>query len=72
MELAMALSQEEAPNGVRVNVVAPASIRTARNVAEMGAAARFVELDDVAAAVAWLCSTQAQAVTGQVIRLAPR
>jgi len=72
LELAMALAQEEATNGVRVNVVAPASIRTARNVAEMGAAARYVELEDVAAAVAWLCSAQAQAVTGQVIRLAPR
>jgi NAD(P)-dependent dehydrogenase (short-subunit alcohol dehydrogenase family) len=70
--MAMALAQEEAVNGVRVNVVAPASIRTARNVAEMGADARFVELEDVAAAVAWLCSDQARAVTGQVVRLAPR
>src|SRR4051812_32023785 len=72
LTLAMALAQEEASNGVRVNVLAPASIRTAKNIADMGADARYVEREDVAATVSWLCSSAAQAVTGQVIRLAPR
>lgn len=72
LTLAIALSQEEAANGVRVNVVAPAAIRTATNLADMGSGARFVEREDVAATVAWLCSSEARAVTGQVIRLAPR
>jgi 3-oxoacyl-[acyl-carrier protein] reductase len=72
MTLAVALSQEEAANGVRVNVVAPAAIRTAANVADMGGDARYVEREDVAATVAWLCSSEARAVTGQVVRLAPR
>jgi NAD(P)-dependent dehydrogenase (short-subunit alcohol dehydrogenase family) len=72
MTLAVALAQEEAANGVRVNVVAPAAIRTAANVADMGGDARYVEREDVAATVAWLCSSEARAVTGQVVRLAPR
>ena len=72
LTLAIAISQEEAASGVRANVVAPAAIRTAANMADMGPDARFVEREDVAATVAWLCSTEARAVTGQVIRLAPR
>lgn len=72
LTLAVALSQEEASNGVRINVVAPAAIRTASNEADMGQNARFVEREDVAATVAWLCSEQARAVTGQVLRLTPR
>jgi 3-oxoacyl-[acyl-carrier protein] reductase len=72
LTLAMALSQEEAPAGVRVNVVAPAAIRTAANLSGMGAGAKYVEREDVAATVAWLCSAEAQAVTGQVVRLSPR
>jgi NAD(P)-dependent dehydrogenase (short-subunit alcohol dehydrogenase family) len=72
LTLAMALAQEEAASGVRVNVLAPAAIRTARNVAEMGTDARYVEREDVAATVAWLCSQQSLALTGQVLRLAPR
>ena len=72
LTLAISISQEEAANGVRVNIVAPAAIRTASNEADMGANARFVERDDVAATVAWLCSEQARSVTGQVLRLTPR
>jgi NAD(P)-dependent dehydrogenase (short-subunit alcohol dehydrogenase family) len=55
-----------------VNVVAPAAVRTAANVNEMGNGRKYVEREDVAAAVAWLCSAEARAITGQVIRLAPR
>jgi NAD(P)-dependent dehydrogenase (short-subunit alcohol dehydrogenase family) len=69
--LAAALAQEEASNGVRVNVLAPAAIRTATNLADMGPDARFVEREDVAATVSWLCSESARAVTGQILRLAP-
>ena len=72
LSLAIAISQEESSTGVRVNVVAPAAIRTATNTAEMGEGARFVEREDVAATVAWLCSDGARSVTGQVIRLSPR
>lgn len=71
LTLSSALSQEEAPNGVRVNTLAPAAIRTVTNIADMPKA-RFVEREDVAATVSWLCSEAAAAVTGQVIRLSPR
>jgi 3-oxoacyl-[acyl-carrier protein] reductase len=71
LTLAIALSQEEASNGVRVNVLAPAAIRTASNTADMPNA-RFVEREDVAATVSWLCSDQAKSITGQVLRLTPR
>ena len=71
LALAAGLSQEEASHGVRVNTLAPAAIRTATNTADMPNA-RFVEREDVAATVSWLCSDGAAAVTGQVIRLSPR
>ncbi|HVZ76989.1 MAG TPA: SDR family oxidoreductase [Gemmatimonadaceae bacterium] len=67
--LMRAVAQEERDNGVRANAVAPAAIRTADNVRDMGADARYVEREDVASAVLFLCSPAARAVTGQVIRL---
>lgn len=55
--------------GVRANALAPAAIRTATNEASMGADAKYIEREDVAAAVAFICSDAARAITGQVIRL---
>lgn len=69
--LVRALAAEERAHGVRANAVAPAAIRTRDNVATMGAGERYVEREHVAAAVLWLSSPAAAAVTGQVIRLAP-
>ena len=70
--LATAISQEERQFGVRANILAPGAIRTAANVAAMGPGARFVEREDVAATVSYLCSNAARAITGQVLRLSPR
>lgn len=67
--LARAIAQEEAPNGVRANAIAPGAIRTAANVAAMGADARYIERAEVADTVLFLCSTAASAINGQVIRL---
>ncbi|HEX8725396.1 MAG TPA: SDR family oxidoreductase [Gemmatimonadaceae bacterium] len=68
--LMRAVAREEQAAGVRANAVAPTAIRTASNLASMGAAAHYVEREAVADAVWFLCSDAARAVTGQVIRLA--
>lgn len=70
--LAIAISQEERSHGIRANVLAPGSIRTATNVAAMGTAGPFVERQDVAATVSYLCSDAAGAINGQILRLTAR
>jgi NAD(P)-dependent dehydrogenase (short-subunit alcohol dehydrogenase family) len=69
LALMHAVADEEAPHGVRANAVAPTAVRTAANVAAMGAdGMRYVEREEVAETVWWL-ATAATAVTGQVVRL---
>jgi NAD(P)-dependent dehydrogenase (short-subunit alcohol dehydrogenase family) len=65
--LMRAVAQEERKNGVRANAVAPTAIRTAANLESMGENARYVEREEVASAVTFLCD--AEAITGQVIAL---
>ena len=68
--LMRAVAQEERGNGVRSNALAPTSIRTATNVESMGPDVRYVEREEVASAVDFLCfSPASRAVTGQVIQL---
>lgn len=65
-----AIAQEEQEHGVRANALAPAAIRTASNEQDMPAGTPLVERESVAAAVLWLCSDGARAVSGELIRLA--
>jgi NAD(P)-dependent dehydrogenase (short-subunit alcohol dehydrogenase family) len=69
--LMRSVADEGRATGVRANALAPAAIRTATNEATMGGGSeqRYVEREDVAATVAFLCSPAAGAITGQVIRL---
>lgn len=69
VSLMRSVAQEERTSGVRANALAPTSIRTATNVQSMGENVRYVEREEVAATVAFLCSDAASAVTGQVIAL---
>ncbi|PYP75719.1 MAG: NAD-dependent oxidoreductase [Gemmatimonadetes bacterium] len=69
LTLVQALAQEERDNGVRANALAPAAIRTAANLAEMGPDTAYVTREAVADVVLWLCSDAARAVTGQVVRV---
>lgn len=67
--LMRSVADEGREHGIRANALAPAAIRTATNEASMGADARYIEREEVASAVAFLCSPAASAITGQVIRL---
>jgi NAD(P)-dependent dehydrogenase (short-subunit alcohol dehydrogenase family) len=69
LTLAQAIAQEERDNGVRANALAPTSIRTAANLADMGPDAAYVTREAVAEVVLWLCSDAARAVTGQIVRV---
>lgn len=67
--LMRAVAQEERGNAIRANALAPTAIRTASNIATMGEKVRYVEREEVADVVAFLCSDAARAITGQVIAL---
>jgi NAD(P)-dependent dehydrogenase (short-subunit alcohol dehydrogenase family) len=65
--LMQTIAQEERAAGVRANAVAPTTIRTADNLAAMGADTPMVTREVVADVVLWLCSDASRAVTGQVM-----
>jgi NAD(P)-dependent dehydrogenase (short-subunit alcohol dehydrogenase family) len=67
--LMRAIAAEERDHGVRANAVAPSAIRTATNIETMGEGARYVEREQVAAVVTFLCSHAASAISGEVIAL---
>ena len=69
LALMHAVAEEERAAGVRANAVAPTAVRTADNLRAMGEGVRYVEREDVAGAVRYLCSDAARAVTGQVLKL---
>jgi NAD(P)-dependent dehydrogenase (short-subunit alcohol dehydrogenase family) len=69
LTLVQVIAQEERDAGVRANALAPAAIRTAANVADMGTDTAYVTREAVADVVLWLCSDAARAVTGQVVRV---
>ena len=68
--LMRAVADEERDAGVRVNAIAPTAIRTAANLQAMSGNVRYVEREQVAATTLFLCSSDASAVTGQILRLA--
>lgn len=70
LALMRAVAEEERDTGVRANAVAPTAIRTVANLASMGEGVRYVEREQVAATVLFLCSDAASAITGQTVRLA--
>ena len=70
ISLMRSVAQEERESGVRANALAPTSIRTATNVEAMGDSARYVEREQVAEAVEFLCfSEAARSINGQVVQL---
>ena len=69
LTLMRAVAAEERPHGVRANAVAPAAVRTASNVADMGERSGYVDRESVADVIAFLVSPLARNVSGQVIPL---
>ena len=67
--LMRSIANEERKNGVRANALAPISIRTAANVSAMGEDARYIEREQVASVVTFLCSNAASAITGELLPL---
>ena len=67
--LMRSIANEERKNGVRANALAPISIRTAANVNAMGENARYIEREQVASVVTFLCSNAASAITGELLPL---
>lgn len=67
--LTRALAIELRDEHIRVNALAPGTVRTAANVKAMGddPKTRWVELDQIVAAVCYLASDAATAVTGQIL-----
>ncbi|HYR98665.1 MAG TPA: SDR family oxidoreductase, partial [Gemmatimonadales bacterium] len=53
---------------IRVNAVAPGTMKTADNLAQMqGAKVRWVELDELVAAVLFLASDESHGVSGEIL-----
>jgi NAD(P)-dependent dehydrogenase (short-subunit alcohol dehydrogenase family) len=65
--LMRSIADEGRALGIRANALAPAAIRTASNESSMKPDSHFVEREDVASAVAFLCSPAATAISGQTI-----
>lgn len=67
--LTRALAREFRDDRIRVNAIAPETVRTETNVRDMGAGARYVEMADLVRTVLWLASDGAATVTGHVLPL---
>jgi NAD(P)-dependent dehydrogenase (short-subunit alcohol dehydrogenase family) len=67
--LMRSVADEGRASGLRANALAPSAIRTATNEASMPSKTHYVEREEVAATVLYLCSPAAAGVTSQVIRL---
>jgi len=69
-----ALAHEFKDRGIRVNAVAPITVRTGDNVAQLGTGAGtpMVDVADVVSVVRFLASDEARAVTGQIVPVTGR
>ena len=65
--LMRSIADEGRALGIRANALAPAAIRTATNESAMKPDSHFVEREEVASTVAFLCSSAATAISGQTI-----
>ena len=68
LALMRTVAREERATGVRANALAPTAIRTAANIESMGEeTVHYIEREQVAETVMFLCSEEARAISGQVV-----
>lgn len=65
--LTRALAREFRDDRIRVNAVAPEALRTNDNMAQLGAAAKLVPIEDLIHVILFLVSDEAAAISGQII-----
>jgi NAD(P)-dependent dehydrogenase (short-subunit alcohol dehydrogenase family) len=69
--LTKAIAKAEAPHGITANVVSPGIVESSVSPPQQPVpAGREARIEEIAAAVLWLVSPQAEYVTGQVIEVA--
>jgi NAD(P)-dependent dehydrogenase (short-subunit alcohol dehydrogenase family) len=65
--MTQSLALELWPRGIRVNAVAPDTVRTPENEAAMPPGSHFVEMDQIVNAVLFLASGFASGISGQIL-----
>jgi NAD(P)-dependent dehydrogenase (short-subunit alcohol dehydrogenase family) len=65
--LSQSLAVELWPRAIRVNAVAPGMVRTPENVAQAGASAQYVEMDQIINAVLFLAGDASAGITGHIL-----
>ncbi len=65
--LTQSLAVELWPRGVRVNAIAPGTVRTPENVAAVGEQAHYVEIDQITSACLYLAGSLSSGITGHIL-----
>jgi len=65
--LTQSLAVELWPRGVRVNAIAPGTVRTPENVAALGEQTHYVEVDQITSACLFLAGSLSSGITGHIL-----
>jgi NAD(P)-dependent dehydrogenase (short-subunit alcohol dehydrogenase family) len=65
--LTQSLAVELWPRGVRVNAIAPGTVRTPENVAALGEQTHYVEVEQITSACLFLAGPLSSGITGHIL-----